>query len=172
VHGWITAFRGLEFWDECGSISPVSKTEALVQRAKEMWELIHSVDKPKIPRQYAYVLKTSQLEELLVNKSIDIYVDLHYWLPQIIGSVFEAHYWMSNDNVPYDRLYIRAGALNSEDVCMARQLMLKFVLPIFASETKKILALPDNSTALKHGEYFVAVYKENTVYINSIPYAL
>lgn len=40
--------------------------------------MINSISKPKIPKEYIYVLKTSQLEEILIQNKIVIHVDLEY----------------------------------------------------------------------------------------------
>lgn len=72
---------------------------------------INSISKPKLPKAYSYVLRSSQLDNLLISNNITIHTDLVYWLPQIIGSILEVHYWLPNNKVLYPRLYVRAGAL-------------------------------------------------------------
>jgi hypothetical protein len=128
--------------------------------------MINSIKKPKFLAQYAYVLKTKQLEDTLINDNIDIHVDLYYWFPQIIGTILEGHFWLPNANVPYNRLYIRAGALLKEDVSLAREKMTEIVLPQFGKWVKTILSLPDNSPKLSGRLYFNAVFQNGELQIN------
>ena len=128
--------------------------------------MIHSITKSKISNKYAFVLKTGQLENMVVNNDIDIHIDLDYWLPQIIGSVLEAYFWLPKGNTQYNRLYIRAGALAKENVSIAREMMTSTILPEFILKTKEILALPDNSPLLASKRYFEAVFNKNEIFIN------
>ena len=128
--------------------------------------LINSISKEKIPSQYSYVLKTGLLEKLLADYSISIHIDLNYCYFKNMSCIFEAYYWLPNDNVPYDRLYIRAGALPKENTLLAREKLEKIVLPKFAVWTKNILALPYNSSLLKHNLHFDAVFRTNEVFIS------
>ena len=120
--------------------------------------MIKSISKPKIQRGYVYVLKTGQLEKLLADNNIDIHVYLVYWRPQT-NSIFEVHYWFPNQNVEYERLYIRAGALPKEDVPLAREKLETIVFPKFVEWITDMLAQPDNSTKLDNDLYFNAIYK-------------
>lgn len=125
--------------------------------------MIHSISKPKIPKEYSYVLKTSQLEEILIQNKIVIHVDLEYWLPQEIGTILEAYYWQPNSNVPYNRLYVRAGALPNKDVKGAKEAMVATVFPAFIKWLNFYLKLPDNAPQLNKDPYFDAVYKNNKI---------
>ena len=129
--------------------------------------LIKSISKPKLPKGYAYILQSSQLNKLLSENHFSIHTDLIYWTPQVLGSIFEVHYWLPNENVQYTRLYIRAGALKSNDANMAKEAMINIVLPQFAIWLDKILKLPDNSPILNETPYFNAVFKENKIEISS-----
>ena len=127
--------------------------------------MITSVKKNKIPSRYGFVLKTRQLEDLILANDINIDIILNYWLPQIIGTIFEAHFWPPNYNFAYNRLYIRAGALLREDIYFARGKMASDALPEFAAWIKNILALPDNSPLLSKEQYFNAIIRNGELII-------
>lgn len=127
---------------------------------------ISSISKPKIPKTYNYVLRSSQLNDILLSDEITIHTDLNYWLPQVIGSIFEVHYRLPNNNVPYPRLYVRAGALPKDDIQKARIIMSDEVLPRFSIWLKDILKQSAVSEyPLKSSLYFNAVYGDNAVKI-------
>lgn len=118
---------------------------------------INSISKPKLPKAYSYVLCSSQLDNLLILNNITIHTDLVYWLPQIIGSILEVHYWLPNNKVLYPRLYVRAGALPKSDIQIARIIMADEVLPKFGRWLKDISK--HDCDAL----YFNAMYKNNKI---------
>lgn len=118
---------------------------------------INSISKPKLPKAYSYVLRSSQLDNLLISNDITIHTDLVYRLSQIIGSILEVHYWLPNNNVPYPRLYVRAGALPKSDIQIARIIMVDEVLPKFSRWLKDISKHDWNTL------YFNAIYKNNKI---------
>jgi hypothetical protein len=122
----------------------------------EFGNMIDSVSKPKLPKGLSFVLKTSQLEQALSD--IDCHVDLVYWIPQGGGSILEGHYWLPNDNVPYSRVYVRAGAIPSALRFAASEALRESALPKFIGWLRGILALSDRSPALPTEPYFDAQY--------------
>lgn len=128
--------------------------------------MISSISKEKIPKDYSFVLKTSQLEELLRDGNINTDVTLHYWKPQLIGSIFEVHYWLPNENIPYNRLYIRAGAILRKDIHFARESLFTKVLPEFIKWIKNIEQLEESSTHYSQ-RYFNADFNDNKISIIS-----
>lgn len=131
-------------------------------------DAINSISKPKLPKAYSYVLRSKQLNDLLISNGITIYTDLIYWMPQKIGSIFEVHYWLPNNNVPYTRLYVRAGALPISDIKTAQIKMSDEVLPKFSSWLEEIRKhYAQSSHLFKESPYFEAVYKDNEIKINS-----
>ena len=131
--------------------------------------MISSITKAKIPTKYGFVLKTKQFEDLLKINEINVHIDLHYvYSTQNIGSIFEALFWLPNDNVPYNRLYIKAGVLSKEEIHQAREKMKEIVLPEFITWIKSILVLPNNSGYNKHNSFFFAKYNDNKLEINKI----
>lgn len=125
-------------------------------------DVLSSISKPKLPKAYSYVLRSSQLNDLLISEGFTIHTDLVYWLPQIIGSIFEVHYWVPNIHVAYPRLYVRAGALPKDDIQKARILMSSEVLPKFSIWLGDIQK-QNNYTQyhLKASPYFNADYHKN-----------
>ncbi|WP_088044593.1 hypothetical protein [Bacillus sp. EAC] len=125
--------------------------------------MISSISKPKIPKEYTYILKTSQLEEILMQNKYTIHVDLVYWIPAEIGSILEVHYWLPTSNLPYSRLYIRAGALRTKDVKEAREEMITSVFPEFIKWLDFHMKLPDNAPQFFKTPYFSAIYENNNI---------
>ena len=126
---------------------------------------INSIQKPKITKGYGYVLKSSQLNEVLVENGFSVDTSLEYWKPQQLGSIFEAFYWFPNDYIPYTRLFIRAGALGKEDLQQARKEMIATVFPEFVKWLRRIVDEPDNSTILGEKLYFNAVFADGKIEI-------
>lgn len=126
-------------------------------------DVLNSISKPKLPKAYSYVLRSSQLNDLLILEGCTIHTDLVYWLPQIIGSIFEVHYFAPNIQIPYPRLYVRAGALPKVDIQKARILLSSEVLPKFSIWLGDIQK-QNNFTQyhLKKSPYFNAVYYDNS----------
>ena len=131
--------------------------------------MINSVSKPKLPKGLAYVLKTPQLEHSLDEAGIEIHVDLKYWRPQRIGSILEGHYWVPNANVPYSRVYVRAGCVQSEHRSTACDGLLKTALPGFMNWLTRIVALPEGSPQLATELYFNAVFSDGKITISNTP---
>ncbi len=122
--------------------------------------MIDSISKPKQPKGLAYVLQTSQLEKALSDEGLDCHVDLQYWLPHGGGSILEAHYWLPNPNVPYPRVYVRAGVVPIAKVGDARAALATVALPRFIAWLREIVDLPADSPALYTKPYFNATYTD------------
>jgi len=123
--------------------------------------MINFISKPKLRKGPSYVLKTSQLANALSDAGIDCHIDLHYWVPQGGGSILEGNYWLPNANVPYPRVYVRAGVVPSALRVAASQALLEKGLPLFIKWLQGIIALPPESPALWGRElYFNATYTE------------
>ena len=125
--------------------------------------MIKSIEKEKLRDGYCYVLRTKQLEELLLCNGIETHVDLLYYFSQNNWSVFNAHYWLPNKNVPYCRLYVRSYSVQKKDSFKAKSLMQEIVLPEFILWVKCILRLPENSTLFNSGSYFNATYRSGDI---------
>jgi len=118
--------------------------------------MIESISRPKLPKGYSYVLKTTQLAEALAEAGIDWHFDLVYWLPPTGGSIFERHYWAPRENIPYPRVYVRAGAVTSSLRSAASAALREDALPRFICWVQGLMALPDGSPALAADPYFNA----------------
>jgi hypothetical protein len=124
------------------------------------------VEKPKIQNGLSYVLKTSMLKDAVEATGLDLNIHLIYWNPYRIPigeTILECHYWLPNENVDYDRFYIRAGTVKSENRKIAETLLKEEVLPKFIDWIKDLKSLPKNSTKLKNNLYFNAIFRENKV---------
>jgi len=130
--------------------------------------MISSITKAKIPEKYSFVLKTKQLENILIENNINIHIDLAYWVPQKIGSIFDAFLWLPNENISYNRLYIRVGVVLKKEINQAREKMEEIVLPEFIIWCKNILALLNNSAYIRNDASFFVEYNDNNVEINRI----
>jgi len=108
--------------------------------------VISSISKDKIPKDFSFVLKTSILEKTLTDNKIETDITLINTKPHISGSIFEAFFWLPNENVNYHRLYIRAGALINKDVQIAREGLINEVLPQFVKWIKSIEQLEKSSS--------------------------
>jgi len=130
--------------------------------------LINSIVKNKISNQRGYVLKTKELEDLILFNDINMHIDLYY--TQSIGSFFEAIFRVANINypynIPYNILHLSVGALLKKDLFSAREKMKEIVLPKFIVWINNILALPDNSTCLYREACFRASFKDNLLEIS------
>jgi hypothetical protein len=90
----------------------------------------------KLPMGHSYPLKPTALEAALANA--DISIDLH--LIRSPGDLFDAHFWPPHANVPYERLYVRAGSVPKEQAAEARHKMETVVLPSLVKWIADILA--------------------------------
>ncbi len=95
----------------------------------------------KLPKGYSYPLKPTALEAALA--SADISIDLH--LMRRPGDLFDAHFWPPNDNVPHERLYVRAGSVPKQGAAEARHRMETVVIPSLVKWIADILAQDTNS---------------------------
>lgn len=132
-------------------------------------KFINTITKPKIPKEYTYILKSTQLDNLLLKNKFNIYTDLTYWLPKEVGSIFEAHYWEPSNNISYQRLYIRAGALLKAESKQAREILSENVFPVFVNWLNMILRLENNSYYFNQQLYFEAIYINNRLELNINP---
>jgi hypothetical protein len=113
--------------------------------------MVHSVSKPKLPKGVSYVLKTSQLDKVLTDAGIDCHVDLVYWQPRDGESILEAHYWLANENVPYPRVYVRAGVVPSPLRRAASDVLRSLGLPRFTNWLREVIACrPDRRRCTKN----------------------
>jgi hypothetical protein len=109
------------------------------------------IEKGKIPKGLSYALKSSVLENSLEAANIKINVHLIYDTNHVF---FEAFYWLPNENIGYDRFYVRTGAVESKEARRARGFMESQVIPDFIKWANKIIRLPSNSPKLQEKPHF------------------
>lgn len=127
-------------------------------------------EKNKIRTGLAYPLKTSMLKNAIENSNIDCNIHLIYWTPKQHDdsyNILECEYWLPNKNVDYDRFYIRAGVVKSEDRKKVEILMKNEVIPVLIEFIQKKKSEPINSTVKSQPSYFKAVFVGNKIVINS-----
>ena len=90
----------------------------------------------KLPKGHSYPLEPSFLEEALASAGIAI--ETH--LIRNPGNLFDAHFWPPNQNVPYERLYVRAGSVPIEDATNARSQVENHAVPTLVKRVGDILA--------------------------------
>lgn len=90
----------------------------------------------KLQKGYSYPLKPSALEAALSGAGIGI--DVH--LIRSPGELFDAHFWPPNENVSYERLYVRAGSVPSERAAEARLRAETVMLPELVRWIANIIA--------------------------------
>jgi hypothetical protein len=127
-----------------------------------------TIEKPKLPKGRAYVLKTSLLESALAGVNLTCDISLYYWTPQSGSSILEAEYWLPNENRPAT-LFVRAGSLPLDDVGSAREKLETEVLPSFAEWLRSVLNLSYRSTALHAKPRFYAAYEGGSVKFTRTP---
>lgn len=132
-------------------------------------EMIDFVSNPKPAKGLCYVLKVSQHAKALSDAGIDCHVDLVYWTPQSGGSILDGQYWLPNENVTYPRIYVRAGAVPSALRMSAMDALRVSALPQFVRWLQEIIALPDNSPALRGTLYFNATYTDDGLIVTNQP---
>lgn len=127
------------------------------------------IERPKLSKRRAYVLKTLILQEALESAKIRVPVHLVFWTPTIDGSILEAFYWLPNQHVPYARVYIRAGSLPKE---LHRDAFLKLqasALPALVRWLSRLIELPDSSPLLHVEPHFDARYEGGRVVVSVHP---
>lgn len=95
----------------------------------------------KLPKGERYPLKPTVLESALFAAGIDIAASLD----RSPGALFDAHFWPPNDNVPHERLYVRAGSVPATEADEARQRIEAVTLPTLVRWIGEILAQDRNS---------------------------
>lgn len=103
----------------------------------------------RLPKGHSYPLRPSVLKAAL--ESAGIVIDTH--LVRSPGKLFDAHFWPANANVPYERLYIRAGSVLAEQAGGARDRVGGEVLPTLISWIGDILAQDYRSPVRREQQY-------------------
>ena len=100
----------------------------------------------------SYALRSSVLEQALSHAGIQLEVHLVHSAGG--GGLFTGYFWPPNFNVPYERLYIQAGAVPSSSSKIAREYIEETVIPQFVAWVLAILARPINSPVRREEQHF------------------
>ncbi|WP_293697771.1 MULTISPECIES: hypothetical protein [unclassified Sphingopyxis] len=103
----------------------------------------------KLPKGHSYPLKPSFLDEALT--SAGIVIETH--LTRNAGNLFDAHFWPANQNVPYERLYVRAGSVPIEEAANARHRVENHAVPMLVKWVGDILAMDQESPVRREKQY-------------------
>lgn len=95
----------------------------------------------KLPKGQSYPLRPSIFEAALKDAGLSI--DTH--LIRSPGDLFDAHFWPPNENVAYERLYVRFGSVPSANLGQARSRVETEALPALLRWVVDILAQAHNS---------------------------
>jgi hypothetical protein len=90
----------------------------------------------KLPKGQSYPLRPSLLEAVLEGAGIT----LDTQLIRGPGPLFDAQFWPPNENVPHERLYVRAGTVAAEHCAQERERIETIALPALARWLADILA--------------------------------
>ena len=124
-----------------------------------------TIEKEKIWKGYSYVLKTSLLKEALAEAKTDIDTHLRY-IPREYEGIFLARFWIPNERIPYNRLYITASSVPSEQHKNAFEEFKSKAIPAFIDWLTSTLAMPENSPALCNEPFFKVEWKEEKMEID------
>jgi len=104
----------------------------------------------KLPKGQSYPLRPSVLEAALSGAGVGI--DTH--LIRSPGRLFDAHFWPPNENLPYERLYVRAGSVPAEEATNARKRMEEVAVPALVAWIAKISSLDSKSPVRREKQFF------------------
>ena len=86
-----------------------------------MGNVVNSVSKNKIPKNYGFALKTSQINNVLDRNNITTYTDLFYISNHSSHpTLLFAYYWLPNNHIPYERICMQSEAVNKNDLLLAK----------------------------------------------------
>lgn len=113
------------------------------------------IEKGRIARDRSFALKSSVLERALADAEIVTHTSLVHGDGRIF---FDAYFWRPTFNVPYDRFYVRAGAVDRRAAPEARAFMESEVVPAFIAWARAALVVSPNSTTYHRETYFSRSY--------------
>ncbi|WP_375286999.1 hypothetical protein [Sphingomonas sp.] len=104
----------------------------------------------KLPKGQSYPLRPSKLEEALASAALSIDV----YLTRTPGRFFNAHFWPPTPDIPYERIYVQAGSVPSDEASSARAEIESIALPALVRWMAGILALDEKSPARRERSEF------------------
>ena len=124
------------------------------------------IKKSPIAKNMSYVLKSSMLEQALLQAGIEL--ETHLVHGHGVG-LFTGYFWPPNPHVPHERLYIQAGVVSRNLSQMAREHIEKIVIPEFIAWARAILALPVDAPVRREKQRFSAVLPTRLQEKSAIP---
>jgi hypothetical protein len=141
-------------------------------RLSEELKILKSVSKPKLRKELSYVLKTMQLEAALIDANVSLHVDLIYWehWQKMTGhSILQALFWISDERIGYDRIFVRAGCVPAQERSEAVDALASQGLPQFIAWVRTLNALPMNSPVRQQRPIFDATWREDGLNLHHAP---
>ena len=132
--------------------------------------MVENISKEKIPKNYAYILKTKEIEYVFMDNNINIHTSIDYRFSHKAKCIFDAYFWPPNDNISYKRLYITTRALQKEIIPIIKKKKNELIFPDFVLWIKSILSLPNNSPNFKEHRFYV-YYENNSLKIYKTNFA-
>jgi hypothetical protein len=109
------------------------------------------IEKVKLPKSMSYVLRSSTLENAMQDSELAIVATLVQGPSPIL---FDAFFWPPQPSAPFERVYVRAGAVEASQAKEVRSFVEGSVVPEFISWLHGILQLPINSTRRREKQEF------------------
>lgn len=107
----------------------------------------------RLPAGHSYVLAASLLDEKLTAAGLRI--DTHL-IRSPGGILLDAHFWPPNQNVPHERLYVRAGTVPRPEAADARRFIAEEALPNLIRWLADILSQDVASPVRREEQYWRA----------------
>lgn len=115
------------------------------------------VEKPKVRQGLSYVLKSSAIQNALMERRIDVPVYLTFFTPQHFNPadtpVFESEYVPVSVGGKENRFHVRIGVVISEQRKQVEELFVREMLVPFLDFVEYQLSKPQNSTDRGRGFY-------------------
>jgi hypothetical protein len=133
-------------WAEHRTLTKLPKPEEQTMAEFEM-----RIEKAKLPKGMSHPLRSSFLMEALHTGSITVAAHLKHIRS---GPLFEAFFWPIRPGVRYERLYIRAAAVPSEQKRLARRHLEDKVVGEFVRWVQGILLFAPKSPVRREEQHF------------------
>ena len=128
-----------------------------------------TIEKPKTWKGLCYPLKTSMLKDAIEDAKIDSTFHLVYWTPQKYDetyNILECEFWPADKNIEYNRFYIRAGVVKSQDRKLAETLLKSDAIPRLILFIQNKVSQNTKSTRREQRSYFKVVFVDNKILFN------
>jgi hypothetical protein len=125
--------------------------------------MIKGIEKNKLPRYMAYIIKSSRIEEWTASENIATDIFLSYG--GLAGDcIFSASFCLPSSGIPYEHLLITIGAVKKESASAIRERVKTEIIPALTQWIKPIERL-DKSFAAYQDRHFYAQWKGGSIAI-------